>query len=308
MSQPEVSVLILSWNTREMTLECLEALARDVPRHSREIVVVDNGSEDGSADAIAERFPDVRLIRNPDNRYYSGGNNQAAEHARGRYYCLLNSDTQVTPGALDALVDWLEAHPDHAAVAPQLRSFDGNIQRHCSRQVGWLDPLVDSTSLGHIPPGTWIKARTRMEEFDNRTSRDVEQPSTTAMMVRSEDFRAVGGFDPEILVFFTDVDLCRKLLDRGRRIHFLADVAVFHHLGGSTRRSGRSLQLWLRDRAVFYRKHYGVAGDLWLRFVLRLHEFEQVSRIHLGPRRGEARRRAIEEVRTEFRSVREALG
>lgn len=308
MSQPELSILILSWNTREMTLECLEALARDVPRRAREVIVVDNGSTDGSADAIAEQFPHVRLIRNPDNRYYSGGNNQAAELARGRFFCLLNSDTQVTPGALDTLVDWLEVHPDHAAVAPQLRSFDGNVQRHCSRQVGLLDPLVDSTSLGAIPPGTWVKSRTRMEEFDNLTSRDIEQPSTTAMVLRAEDFWAVGGFDSDILVFFTDVDLCRKLWKRGRRIHFLADTAIFHHLGGSTRRSGRSLHLWLRDRAVFYRKHYGRLGDAWLRFVLRLHEFEQVSRIHLGPRRGEARKQAIEEVREALRSVREAVG
>ncbi|MFW6049746.1 MAG: glycosyltransferase family 2 protein [Myxococcota bacterium] len=303
MGDIDLSVLILSWNTRDMTLACLRSLARDAPRRPREIIVVDNGSEDGSADAVARDFPDVRLIANPDNRFYSGGNNQAAAAAAGRHLCLLNSDTEVTPGALDTMVDWLEAHPAYAGVAPKMLDFDGSIQPACSRLMGILNPLCDSTSLGRFPPGSWIRARTRMADFDHLESRDVEQPCTSALVIRADDFHRVGGFDPRLLVFFTDVDLCRRLLKRGRRLRYLADVAVYHHLGGSTQRSPQRSILWLRDRNAYYRKHYGAAGDLFMRAVLWLYAAELIARIKLGPRRGEQERNAVREVLDEVRAV-----
>lgn len=109
---PVLSVVVLSWNTQALTLACLRALFAESPKHAREVIVVDNGSHDGSADAIAAAFPQVRLLRNPDNRLYAQGNNQGAAMARGAFVCTLNSDTEVRPGALDQLVDWLQAHPE----------------------------------------------------------------------------------------------------------------------------------------------------------------------------------------------------
>ncbi|MFW6085612.1 MAG: glycosyltransferase family 2 protein [Myxococcota bacterium] len=302
MGGVDLSVLILSWNTRELTLACLEALEREPPRRRREVIVVDNGSEDGSAEAVAERFPDVHLIANPDNRFYSGGNNQAAAVARGRYLCLLNSDTEVTPGALDTLVDWLEGHPEYAAASPKLLGFDGHVQPICNRLMGFLNPLVDSTSLGRFPPGSWVSNRTRMAHFDHLASRDVEQPCTSALVIRADDFRAIGGFDPALRVYFTDVDLCRRLAAQGRKIRYLANTAVHHHLGSSTRLSSERTRLWLADRQAYFRKHYGVPGEIWVRAVLRLYGAEMFARIWLGPRRGEARRAALRAVRDEVRS------
>jgi N-acetylglucosaminyl-diphospho-decaprenol L-rhamnosyltransferase len=303
MGAVDLSVCILSWNTRDLTLACLRSLERDRPRHTREIIVVDNGSEDGSAEAIAATFPSVTLVANPDNRFYSGGNNQAAQLASGRHLCLLNSDTEVTPGALDHLVDWLDAHPDYAAVTPKLRSTDGEVQSACNRMVGLLDPLVDSTSLGRFPPGIWVADRTRMADFDHLESRDVEQPCTSALVIRAADFHAMDGFDPELLVYFTDVDLCRRLLARGRRLRYLADVEILHHQGASTTRSSKRSILWLRDRNTFYRKHYGVIGGWWTRALVRLYAAELMARITLGPRRGPARRAAMREVAEEVREV-----
>jgi N-acetylglucosaminyl-diphospho-decaprenol L-rhamnosyltransferase len=303
MGAVDLSVCILSWNTRELTLACLDALERDTPKRAREVIVVDNGSQDGSAEAIARAFPNVTLLANPDNRYYSGGNNQAAMAASGRYLCLLNSDTEVAPGALDTMVEWLEAHPAYAAVAPKLVGFDGTVQPACSRMVGLLDPLVDSTSLGRVPPGRWLADRTRMTEFDHLHSRDVEQPCTSAFVMRAADFHALGGFDPDLLVYFTDVDLCRRLLARGRKLRYMADVQVRHHLGASTERSSERNVLWLRDRTTFYRKHYGVLGAWYVRAVVRLYGAELLARITLGPRRGRERQAAMREVADEVRRV-----
>jgi N-acetylglucosaminyl-diphospho-decaprenol L-rhamnosyltransferase len=303
MGVVDLSVCILSWNTRELTLACLRSLQADTPRRPREVIVVDNGSADGSAEAIAREFPEVTLLANPDNRYYSGGNNQAAEVASGRYLCLLNSDTEVPPGALDTLVDWLEAHPDHAGVAPKLRGLDGRVQSTCNRMVGLLDPLLDSTSLGTLPLARRLADHTRMADFDHLDSRDVEQPCTSAFVMRASDFHAIGGFDPALLVYFTDVDLCRRLWARGRKLHYLADVEILHHMGASTERSGRRTILWLRDRNTFYRKHYGLLGGLWTRALVHLYGVELRARITLGPRRGPARKAALRQVADEVRAV-----
>jgi hypothetical protein len=303
MSEVDLSVLVLSWNTREMTLACLRALASDRKGRSREVIVVDNGSADGSAEAIAREFPDVTLIANPDNRYYSGGNNQAADAASGRYFCLLNSDTEVRPGALDLLVDWLESHPDYAMAAAKLISPDGTVQTSCNRMLRWIDPLIDSTSLGRLPPARWWSDRQRMHDFDHLTSCDVEQPATSAAMVRASDFRAIGGFDRELKVFFTDVELCRRLAAREKKLRYVAEAEVLHHLGGSARVAINRNVLWQRDRIVFYRKFYGTLGDTWIRSVIRLQEVELIARITLGPRKLEAKRRAIHDVRTESREI-----
>ncbi|MEY3160533.1 MAG: hypothetical protein RIT25_524, partial [Planctomycetota bacterium] len=134
---PRLSVVVLSWNTRELTLACLGALARDAFPGGREVIVVDNASADGSAAAIRERFPEVRLVVNGENRLFAAACNQGARAAQGEWLCLLNSDTEVAPGALAQLVDFLAAHPSHAMAAPQLRSPDGSIQ-HFSRRLPTL--------------------------------------------------------------------------------------------------------------------------------------------------------------------------
>jgi len=169
VSAPVLSVVVLSWNTRALTLACLEALYRETPRHAREVVVVDNGSADGSADAVAQRFPAVRLVRNPDNRLYAAGNNQGAHAASGEFLCLLNSDTEVAPGALDTMVDFLRANPGHGAVAPMLVDPDGTVQRACqefptlmstrssasSRPAGGSRTATSCAASTTPPAGTW---------------------------------------------------------------------------------------------------------------------------------------------------------
>jgi GT2 family glycosyltransferase len=126
---PELSVVVLSWNTQDLLRACLQALANDPPAQAREILVVDNGSSDGSADMVAREFPTVMLLRNTENLGYAEGNNVGARAATGKFLCLLNSDTEVRPGALDRLLEFLQSHADYAAVGPKLLNVDGSVQR-----------------------------------------------------------------------------------------------------------------------------------------------------------------------------------
>lgn len=285
MTAPVLAVVVLSWNTKALTLACLQALFAETPRHAREVIVVDNGSHDGSADAVAAQFPQVRLLRNPDNRLYSAGNNQGAAAAVAPLLCLLNSDTEVRPGALDQLVDFLQQHDGHAAVSPKLVDPDGSVQRACQRFPTLLSALCFDSWWGSFWPGSWVQDRYLMRDFDHLHSRDVDQPPGACFMMRTEEYRRSGGLDEQLALFYNDVDLCKRLRRQGRAIHYLASAEVLHHRGASTRSFARMLVIWHRNRLCYYRKHYGAWVVLWLRLVVRLRiweEFRKIRRRHAG--------------------------
>ena len=276
-----ISVVIVSWNTAALTSACLRALESDDTARSREIIVVDNASADGTADLVAREHPEVRLVRNRENRLYAPACNQGVARARGRYVCLLGSDAKVRPGALDQLCAFLDAHPEYGAVAPKLVGEDGVVQRTCARFPGLAMALAYSTPLRHLAIGARVCAHTRMDDFDHEESRDVDQPPTSCLVIRKDDWDELGGFDARLGLYFNDVDLCRRLWERGRRIRYLAEVAVEHEAGGSTSRA-RSFErnvVWHRDRLTYYEKRYGNVGALWLRGVLLAEVSEIAARI-----------------------------
>ncbi|MCA8963589.1 MAG: glycosyltransferase family 2 protein [Planctomycetes bacterium] len=279
MTTPVLSVVVLSWNTRELTLACLRALFAETPRHAREVIVVDNGSADGSADAIAAAFPQVRLLRNAENRLYAAGNNQGAAAATGEFLCTLNSDTEVRPGALDQLVDYLRQHPGHGAVAPRLVDPDGTVQHACQRFPTLATALCFDSWWGTFWPGSRVQARYLMRDFDHLSSRDVDQPPGAVFVIRLEEWRRYGGLDEQLSLFYNDVDLSRRLWRDGRRVHYLADAEVLHHRGGSTRNFGKMLVLWHQNRLAYYGKHYGWLGRAWIKVCVRLRIWEERRKI-----------------------------
>ncbi len=144
---PELSIVILSWNTRELLQRCLESLrqVRDTVR--RELLVVDNASSDGSAEMVRERFPEARLLVNARNEGYARGNNIGIAAASGANVLLLNSDTEVRDGSLDKLVGFLRGHRAHGAVGAGLRNADGSVQPCCMRFPTLLVPLFFDMNL-----------------------------------------------------------------------------------------------------------------------------------------------------------------
>jgi hypothetical protein len=289
---PELSVVVLSWNTRELLLACLAALYAETPRHAREVIVVDNGSADGSAEAVAARFPQVLLLRNRENRLYAAGNNQGVAAASGRFVCTLNSDTEVRPGALDQLVDFLLANRDYGAVAPRLVDPDGTVQRACQRFPTLLSALCFDSWWGTWWPGSRVQDRYLMRDFDHLQSRDVPQPPGACFCMATAEWRALGGLDEELSLFYNDVDLSRRLWQAGRRIRYLATAEVMHHRGASTRNFARMLVLWHRNRLAYYRKHHGRLAVLWLHACIRLRIAEERIRIRRRCRHDAGRLRA----------------
>lgn len=303
---PGLSIVILSWNTLELTRACLRSLERDTTRYPREVIVVDNGSADDSPAMIAREFPKAVLIANPDNRLYAEGNNQGARRATLSHVCLLNSDTEVKPGALDTLLEFLLARPEYGAVAPRLLNTDGTIQPACKRFPGFLEPLLEYTQLERHWPFTRWPARLNMHDFDHRASRDVPQPPGACMVMAREEYLALGGLDPDLSLFFNDVRICRQLWGSGRRIRFLVEAEVIHHGGASTSKNFAGHTLHYRNRRTYYRKQHGWLGDLWMQCMLALGCARIWLGIWLGPKNSAQRAAALAELREHWNRCRSA--
>lgn len=284
MAAPGISIVVLSWNTADLLAACLRALRDDRAETTREIIVVDNASEDGSADMVARDFPEVRLIRNDANLLYAEGNNIGARAATGEFLCLLNSDTEVQPGALDTLRQWLVENPEYAVASPKLINFDGSIQRACQRFPGLIDAFRGSL-LGERT--AWARRRiayAHMHDFDHLHSRDVEQPPGACMMLRREEYMLMDGLDTQLSLFFNDVDFCLRLRARSRLIRFIAEAEVKHHHGASTRRKSNEFgnALWQANRLAFYRKHHGWFGGLLVAILFVLQSAIIFARLLIG--------------------------
>ncbi len=254
----DLSVVVVNWNTRQLLRACLASLhaALGASALESEVIVVDNASPDGSAAMVASDFPWACLVANAENRNYAAGNNQGIERARGEYVLLLNPDTEVPPGAPEAMVELLRAHPRAGAMAPALVHPDGRLQESVR---GFPTPPAifgELTGLARLFPGSaWAGYRPRNLPADQPSW--VDQPMASAFLVRRAALEQVGAFDEDFPLFFNDVDLCYRLKQAGWEIGYDPRVRVVHVGGASTRQ--------VRPEAIrrshagllrFYQKHY----------------------------------------------------
>jgi GT2 family glycosyltransferase len=236
MNRPDVSILIVNWNTRALVLECLDALPVGIEDDlSYEVIVVENGSVDGSADALAERG-EIELIRNSANLGFAAAVNQAFRRASGEFVLLLNSDVNVTPGALSTLVWFLRGDPTAAGAAPLYVNPDGSPQPFHFRFPTFATTLVSgSTLIRKILPGSERRLRDYwMADEDFSKARPVPQPSASCLLLRRSFLRSDLIFDERYPIFFNDVQLARSLADQGLKLWVTPDATVVHEAHAST--------------------------------------------------------------------------
>lgn len=283
---PELSVVILSWNTKALLERCLESVVGQEHGLALQVIVVDNASRDGSADLVAERFPSVILKRNGVNEGYARGNNQGAALATAPLLLLLNSDTEVRPGALQKLAAVLRRFPEYGAAAPQLVNPDGSIQKNCMRfpmlaDGFWFDSWFERRWGRSASVKRWF-----MEDFDHAGDADVDQPPGACLLVKKALWDAIGGFDERLWLFYNDVELCQQLRDRGLKVRYVVDAKVLHHLGKSTAQYRDFAGEWICNRIRYYRIRHGARGAFVLKSWLLLRALEEAARTwrhHHGP-------------------------
>jgi len=288
-AQPTLSIILVNWNTAELLCRCLDTVFASPAGQAAEIVVVDNASADGSVARVRERFPQVRLIENPVNVGFARANNQGARECSGDLLLLLNTDTEVRPGALEALTDFIVNRDDVGVVGPRLVSPDGSVQSSCRTEPGLLNAKLEALGLTRLAPRSRLFGRPEMTWFDHRSTLDVDYVSGACLLIRRELWDRLGGFDEGFFFYGEDADLCRRARQAGSRVVYFPEAEVLHLGGASAARVGpkRAIEGY---RAVlrFARKHHGWAYAVAMEAVIGLGTALRL--VASLPRRGEAAR------------------
>lgn len=246
-----LAVVVVNHDTREHLRACLASIPRGV-----RTTVVDNASRDGSVEMVRASFPEARLLAGHGNPGYGAAANLGVRACAEAYVLVLNSDTRVEPGALEALAGHLDRHPRAAVAGPRLLDPDGSPQASCFPFPGTLRWLLENDPVA--PAIGWIPGvRGALLRF-SPPARAAAVPWTlgAALLVRRSAFEAVGGFDEAFFMYFEEVDLCRRLAAAGWETHFVPEARVTHVGGASTSqvRAGMAVQHF-RSTLRFYRRH-----------------------------------------------------
>ncbi|HEY9792434.1 MAG TPA: glycosyltransferase family 2 protein [Candidatus Obscuribacterales bacterium] len=252
----DLSIIIVSWNTGALLRECLQSLEAELGSASAEVFVIDNDSGDGSADMVAQEFPWVKLTRNADNRGFARANNQAMRVCSGRKVLLLNPDTQVHPGAVSRLMEFLDTHPSAGIVAPQLFNTDGSIQRSCRQFPSVFGMFSEFVGLSRLFPNNQALRQYKMLDFDHNSECEVDQPEGACLMVRREVIEQIGMLDEAYFMLFEEVDWCYRIKQAGWQIWFTPSAKVIHHHGQSIKQvKARMIISSHRGMYRYWRKH-----------------------------------------------------
>ncbi len=251
----DLSIIIVNWNTRQLLADCLISILKTINGLKFEIIVVDNGSTDGSQAMLGEQFPQVQLFQNRENLGFARANNQALAIAQGRYFLLLNSDALATNGAIQALVELADNRPHAGITGAQLLNPDGTCQASHTPCPGLRQEFLILSGLGRLIYGRWYPSRGPEEA---RGPQQVNYIEGACMLVRREAYEEVGGLDEGYFMYAEEVDWCYAMQEKGWQVWYQPAARVIHLGGGSSqhRRTQREADLY-RSRVRFFHKNYG---------------------------------------------------
>jgi GT2 family glycosyltransferase len=249
----DLSVTIVSWNTKDFLVRCLESVRQTVKGMEAEVFVVDNGSTDGSGVAVRERFPEVGLIENPMNLGFARANNQAMSRAAAKYLLLLNPDTRVKEEAIKRLISFMEAHSEVGIAGGQLLNSDGSKQNSIANFPSLATELLNKNLLRWLFPNRFPgKERNYSEPIE------VDSVIGAGMMVRRETTEQVGLLDEEYFLFLEETDWCYRMKMGGWKIYYVPQAEIYHFQGRSAEREKKRARVeYYRSRYLFFKKNRG---------------------------------------------------
>lgn len=288
----DLSIVIVAWNVRDLVLDCLASIGAAKLGVSYEVILVDNGSHDFTVEAVSRQFPDTRILALPKNIGFGAGNNRGLEVMRGRHAVLLNSDTIVLPGGLEACVRYLDEHPETGVVGPQLLNPDRSKQNCIHNSPNLVSELFGQSLLRRL-----FKQRYPSKLVDYAGPVEVEAVLGACLFVRREVVEQVGKIDEGYFFFLEETDWCHRIRAAGWRIVHLPDAYVIHLYGESTKKKTplRTRIEFYRSRYLFFRKNRSRAAYVVLRGIVmakilagvvfggrRADEYRKILRWHLA--------------------------
>lgn len=233
----QLSILIVNWNVKDLVCQAVASVLANPPGCAYEIIVVDNASTDGSAEALAAKFPQITLIRSPQNAGFAAGNNLGLRRVAGQYILCLNPDTEMHAGTLDFIVEAFERDPELGALGVKLLNTNGTLQPSCKSFPGADTILWNAAALDVLFPRSGIFGKYDMGWFKYDREIEVDQPMGAALAIRRKVLDEVGVFDEQYFMYFDEVDLCFRIKQAGWKIKFFPQVCVTHHWAQSTKQA-----------------------------------------------------------------------
>jgi GT2 family glycosyltransferase len=250
----KLGIVIVSFNTREQTLKCLDSVFENVPEDT-EVVVVDNGSVDGSATAIRERFPAVRVDEAEENLGFARGVNRGVSQTSADYVLLLNPDTVVLPGSLDRLLAFAVAHPEYGVYGGRTLRPDGTTDpSSCWGNATIFSLVCFATGLSTAFKRSKIFDPESLGRWDRDTDRVVPIITGCLLLTRRDDWNRVGGMDEDFFLYGEDAEFADRTRRAGLISVVVADAVIVHEVGGSTSSSGLKMSMVMAGKATLLRR------------------------------------------------------
>jgi len=253
----DLSIIIVSYNGREHLRKCLQSLAAHGPSVGHKVIVVDNASQDGSAEMVAAEFPQARLLTLPKNVGFAAGANRGIGEASGEAIVLLNPDSELKEDVFGPMLKYLRGHPDIGILAPKLRDEDGSLQLSCRRFPTFSVALFNRYSLlTRLLPGNRFSARYLLTDWDHSAVAAVDWVSGACLMARRSLFEEIGPLDEGYFMYIEDVDLCQRVHRAGYKVVYFPEAAITHHIGRSSHTlPSRSIVERHRSMWHYYKKY-----------------------------------------------------
>jgi len=265
-----ISVIIVSWNVRDLLLRCIDSVYERSSGKDYEIIVVDNASADGTAAEVKTRFPAVRFIECRENLGFPKACNLGAKHSRGRHLFFLNPDTELKEKALDTLFAFLEENGNVAVAGAKLLWPDGSYQDSYRRFFGVMFSIFEVFEFHYYFPKNRAARHSLYDLEVFMEPAEVDWVVGAAFAVRREIFEKAGGFDEKIFMYAEDTDLCRRITDQGGKVYFVPGAEVIHHKGKSSRLSNVRSVDYYKSLYYYHSKHSGRPAALLFRAALAL--------------------------------------
>lgn len=225
----DLSIIILNYKCKELTLENVQSIERAHPRLKMELIIIDNHSKDGSFEFLRKEFSHHTVLEAERNGGFAYGNNVGMKRAKGKYVLIANPDTTYQAGDLEQMVGYMEEHPNVGILGPQLRNKDGSLQWSCMRFPNFLTPIFRRTRLGLFAFGQTELKRFLMKDVDHEKIQPVDWMIGACLMVRKKALDRVGLLDERYFMYVEDTDWCRRFWKKGYKVIYFPKVRITHH-------------------------------------------------------------------------------
>lgn len=270
MNRLTFSFILVNWNTKELTLQCIRSIIEDCnDKFSYEIIVTDNASTDGSADAIESTFPTVNVLRNPDNSGFARGNNIAIEQSKGEYVVLVNTDVIIIKGCMKTLYSYMMNHSETGMVVPRVLNRDGTIQSTIRKEVTLFRSVLRTVWLDALIPA--------FAEYSHKKLERVESAAGCFFMLKREVIEQVGLLDTDFFFYGEDRDYCKRLKHLNWYIMFIPNARIYHLNGSSSTGKQVKYEILMEVAALqYWKKHHLSSFETYLRLRLLYHAIRLV--------------------------------